>query len=281
MKPALTRYLREAFCARPIGMFIPPNWVALGLFGLLGLLNPGVWLVGAGLELGYLYWLINNRRFRRYVEGKAGLARESEAIKLRDTLMRRLAPEDRDRYAALERRCRSILTQQTTDGQAGELLVQGQGLGRLLWIYLRLLVTGRTLSHLLEEQDRADAGRSIAQRIAAIESRLSEDTLSEELRKSLSGQIEILRQREERRREASEKRSFVDAELTRVEEQVELIREQAIVAADPNAVSRRIDEIAATLGGTTRWISEQQRLIGPVEDMLTAPAPLVAAEESA
>ena len=51
-------YLWEAFKARPFGMIIPPNFFGLAAFGLLGaMVNPGLWLIGAGLEGLYLWWL--------------------------------------------------------------------------------------------------------------------------------------------------------------------------------------------------------------------------------
>ena len=59
-----------------------------------------------------------------------------------------------------------------------------------------------------------------------------------------------------------EKLVFLDAELVRIEEQVELIREQAVMASEPHAVSERIDQIAATLGGTQQWIRDQQQILG-------------------
>ena len=71
MRPGIGDYLREAFNARPIGMFVPPNWIGVAAFGLLGLVNPGFWLLGAGLELGYLYTLVSNSRFRRFVQGRS------------------------------------------------------------------------------------------------------------------------------------------------------------------------------------------------------------------
>ena len=40
MKPGFWDHVRAAFNARPIGMFVPPNWVGLAAFGFLGLLNP-------------------------------------------------------------------------------------------------------------------------------------------------------------------------------------------------------------------------------------------------
>ena len=37
---------------------------------------------------------------------------------------------------------------------------------------------------------------------------------------------------------------------------------------------QRIDQIAATLGGTTQWIKEQQQIYGKVDDLLEEPPPL-------
>ena len=65
-------YLREAFNARPFGLLIPPNWIAPGVFALLGIkVDPGFLVLGAGLELGYLFALANNSRFQRLITGKA------------------------------------------------------------------------------------------------------------------------------------------------------------------------------------------------------------------
>ena len=66
-------FVREAFNARPpipgLGG-VPLNWMALAGFGTLGLLNPGFWLIGAGLEVGFLFLLAQNPRFRNYVRGR-------------------------------------------------------------------------------------------------------------------------------------------------------------------------------------------------------------------
>jgi hypothetical protein len=51
-------YWWKAFNARPLGMPVPPNWFGVAAFGLLGaLVNPGLWLIGVGLEGMYLWWL--------------------------------------------------------------------------------------------------------------------------------------------------------------------------------------------------------------------------------
>jgi serine/threonine protein kinase len=63
-------YVTAAFNARPIGMFVAPNWVGLAAFGILGINNPGFWVLGAVLELGYLLTLATNRRFQTTVAAK-------------------------------------------------------------------------------------------------------------------------------------------------------------------------------------------------------------------
>ena len=67
-------YWWEAFNARPLGMPIPPNWFGIAAFGLLGaLINPGLWLVGLGLEGLYLWTIGSNARFRNTVDAASGV----------------------------------------------------------------------------------------------------------------------------------------------------------------------------------------------------------------
>ena len=69
-KPGFAKYVTAAFNARPFGMFVAPNWIGLAAFGLLGMTNPGFWVLGAGLELGYLFLLATNERFQRTVTSR-------------------------------------------------------------------------------------------------------------------------------------------------------------------------------------------------------------------
>jgi hypothetical protein len=192
-----------------------------------------------------------------------------------------LPPTLQQRYRALQRRCRAILDQQQqqagSTGLSDELRAQGEGLGRLLWIYLRLLSTYQSFARLLGEMiNAADREREpIEGRIARIESQLARNSIADELRGSLTSQLEILRQRQQGQREAREKIAFLDAELTRIEEQVELVREQAVLSSDPSAVSARIDEIGSTLTGTNQWIRDQKDLASRVDDVLDDAPPMI------
>ena len=58
-------YVAAAFNARAFGMPVPINWFGVAAFGLLGaIINPGIWLIGLGLEGLYLWSLSRNERFR-------------------------------------------------------------------------------------------------------------------------------------------------------------------------------------------------------------------------
>jgi hypothetical protein len=274
-KPGFLEYVTAAFNARPLGMFVAPNWVGLAAFGLLGLSNPGFWVLGAGLELGYLLTLATNARFQRTVSSRPLSAARAEWNQRIERLTIRLSEEDRERYAALAQRCASIIDLQTHGGAevAHGIEAQADSLGRLSWMFLRLLVArGQILTVLGGAED----DRLLEQRRRALERQAQDDSAPADLRRSLEGQIEILGQRIDQRDQAEKKLAYIDAELARIEEQVELIREQAALSTDPEILSRRIDEIAATLGGTGQWIRDQQQVYGAMEDLLTEPPPLTA-----
>lgn len=272
-KPGFLDYVTAAFNARPLGMFVAPNWVGLAAFGLLGIANPGFWVLGAGLELGYLLTLATNARFQRTIASRPLAAARAEWNARIDRLRSRLDRDDRERFAALSQRCASIIDLQTHGG--AETLegieTQVDSLGRLSWMFLRLLVARSMILRVVEE------GEDVAlleRRRDALQRQLRDGGGPADLRRSIQGQLEILEQRIEQRGEGEQKLAYIDAELSRIEEQVELIREQAALSTDPEILSRRIDEIAATLGGTGQFIRDQQKVYGAMEDLLTEPPPL-------
>src|SRR5215207_85708 len=107
-KPGFLDYLSAAFNARPLGMFVAPNWIGLAAFGLLGVANPGFWVLGAGLELGYLLTLATNSRFQRAVSSQPLSAARAGWNQRIQGLLTRLDAEARSRYSALAQRCGSI-----------------------------------------------------------------------------------------------------------------------------------------------------------------------------
>ena len=176
-------------------------------------------------------------------------------------------------YDALAERCRSIVDMQMNNAAEPPdgLEQQAESLGRLSWMFLRLLLARRTIGQVM---GGAQNDVELQRRIASLERQQTQPGLSEELARSLSGQLEILRQRLQQRTDGDRKLAYIDAELERIQQQVELIREQAAMSTDPELLSRRIDDITATLGSTGQWIRDQQQVYGAMEDLLTEPPPL-------
>jgi hypothetical protein len=267
-------YIRAAFNARPIGMLVPPNWIFLAFFGLLGCINTGFWVLGAGLEFGYLYALSTNKRFQNLVNFTYQVSNRQQWGKQLETIISGLDEEDQRRYRELEKRCRKTLEQNYPGEQDVSVKLHSEGLKRLLWIYLRLMLTRRSIIKTMNDSLEPGDGRdTLETRINKLESRLSSKSVNDELRKSLAGQVDILKQRLEKQRQAKEKLAFLEAELTRIQEQAELLREQTALSTNPQALSQQIDQISETLGGTMEWIQEQQQIYGNIEDMTTEPPP--------
>jgi hypothetical protein len=271
---AMMRYLKQAFWARPWGMWVPPNLVGLAAFGLLGFENWGFWVLGAGLELGYLLMLATNPRFQRIVDSKTSLQKAETSQQQVARMVARLTPADQSRYHALEKRCQDVLAQLQAHEAAAQVDAQTQadGLGRLLFVYLKLLLTRNAILRVLESPD--DSSNSIDRRILDVQRQLKAAS-NPDLQRSLSDQLEILNERKKRHAEARDKLTFIEAELTRIQEQIELIREGTVITSDPESLSRKIDSIGDTLGSTSQWIRQQQELYGQTEDLLNDPPPVV------
>lgn len=275
MKLSFWKYLKAAFNARPFGMLIPPNWIGLALFGLLGLMNPGFWVIGAGLELGYLGALVTNGRFQRAIAARQSAVSDDQWSGKVEELVGKLSESDQRRYVALLARCRSILEHQSQAGDSAPqgLESQNSSLSRLAWLYLRLLLMRQAIDKVLVDDTDPD-NRRLEKRLSDLQKRLADESINDDLRRSLTSQLEILEQRMAQRTEGAEKLAFLEAELTRIHEQVELIREQAVLSTDPELLSQRIDEIATTLGGTSQWIRDQQQVYGVMQDLVAEPPPI-------
>lgn len=255
MSSNLGDYLREAFNARPLGMPIPPNWIALGAFGLLGALNPGFWIIGAGLELAYLLGLSHLPRFRALVDGKKLAQANAEAQRRLDAAAAQIDGDRRRRFVDLRNTCVEILSGQSRLDSGLEQL-QRDGLDRLLSLHLRLLLTQATMEDLVREAG-ADPDELRA-RADALRTELKGDRFGEEHRRSLEGQIDILERRAQTLSEARERLAFSEAELNRIEQQVALIRDQVRFSAAPETIGSEIDRVSNELDETSRWVQDQQ-----------------------
>ena len=152
-KPGFFDYVTAAFNARPFGMFVAPNWVGLAAFGLLGVVNPGFWVLGAGLELGYLLAARDQRALP--APGRRRSARRpprpTGTQRIQTLLGRARRRPTAGSTSSIAERCRSIidLQLQRDDLDARRARSAGRQPRRLSWMYLRLLVARRTIEHVI------------------------------------------------------------------------------------------------------------------------------------
>lgn len=273
-------YIRAAFTARPGGMFIPPNWIGLVVFGLLGAkVDPGFFVVGAGLELGYLFALATNGRFQRLVNGASALKEQAEAMKKIGGRVRSLSPDSQRRFEFLRVKCDAVLSTYAAQGGTGEALLatHAESLNRFVYIFLQLLLTREGVLNLAREGKLSrEAQGKLETQVRDIERQLAQGNLTPELARSLEGKRDILLQRIENLSEGERKLQYVESELSRVEQQVELLRERAALARDSDAITAQIDSVGASLGETADWIKTQKSLFDVTQDLTEEAPPLLA-----
>jgi hypothetical protein len=263
------KYIYAAFNARWMGIFVPPNWIALGVIGLLGaFVNPGFWLIGAGVELAYLFVLSSNASFRHDIDSaESDRSREESAARVKK-IVSALDGGSQAAYQSLVARCNDII--RNSDAGSFDKTQIGEGLDRLLWIYIRLLKTTKQLAAAVD--DSAGRDRQLRGQIAQLEKDLHSD-LSDDLRASKEATLNTLRARLAIQSEAKAKLEYSRAELQRIEGEVDRAREQSLISTEPVAVTRQVDAITSGLGVTNDWIKQQQDIFG--EDDLSGVGPIV------
>jgi hypothetical protein len=260
-------YLWAAFSARPLGMPVPPNWFGIAAFAMLGaIVNPGFWLLGAGLEIGYLFWLSQDARFRRTVD--AGADHDDPADRRYRDLLSQLSKVQRERQARVEQRAAEIMK---TLAQSPIMASHADSLEQLVWLHLRLLAARTAIARVV--QTAAEEATTLAAQHAQIEARLGGDALSPELRRSLEQQRSVIDARREAHADAARRLEHIDAELERIEQQIALIREQTLLATDEEHIGHSLDALAASFNESSRWLASQRDLLGAldVNDMQRLP----------
>jgi hypothetical protein len=259
-------YLAAAFNARPFGMPVPPNWFGLAAFAFLGaFINPGLWLIGIGLEGLYLWSLSQNPRFRATVDAQTP-ERVSWAQKYQ-TLLQPLDVNAREQQGFIEMQAAEIVDLLTrtgaTESQMGDVR-------QMAWLHLKMLAARASLLQVIGSAVRER--REIDAQEERVANRLKGDC-DDELRRSLEQQLEVIRTRRTAHADAERRRELVDAEIDRLRQQVSLVREQALLATDENTAARSLDALSASLNEANRWLKDQRELFAGLDDLTDEPPP--------
>ncbi len=260
-------YVVAAFSARPWGMPVPPNWLFLAGVGIAAGFHPGLGLIGLGCELAYLLWLSTNTRFRAVVDAEDGIGAGGDWTARRAALLADLPAEERARQVAIEQRC-SELAAHLRRLDADRSGSQADGLAQLCWLHLRLLAASHALGQVVLGMDERD----LARRRQELDKALADAQLDAQVRSSLEGQRQVLDQRLAAQREALVRLRYVESELERLRQQVELGREQALLATDAAAIGKTITVLSASMDEASRWLREQREVLGAIDASEAPPA---------
>lgn len=269
----MLEYLKKAFWAGPnlpgLGR-LPVNALAALGFAILGFGHPAFWLLGAGLEAAYLATVASHPRFQRLVDAQRRYQLSAQAEQGRQELMQTLDAPARQRLALLEAK-RDRVLHLVQEAQSGDFEWESQrdALDRLIWTYLKLLV-GR--HHL--EASRVHASEAELQRkIGELERSLAAAGNSSTLRESQSATLKILKQRLDNLGRFDQILKQVDADLARIEAQVDLALENAGLRDSGAAVTANL-ELAGQILDEGLDFGDSEKAVLALDQAYGAPPPV-------
>jgi hypothetical protein len=248
--------VKAAFWHRPNIPFLgkmPLHPMIIAGFLLLGLFNPGFWLLGGALEVVYLSLKSASARFQKVIEGQRLLARQMTYDQKVQALASGLAPESAERYRRLLDRCGKILGLVPGADQMGVLRdMRGGSLNQLLWLFLRLLSSRGLIQQTLSQVDP----RRLEAEVAKLRERLAKAEAESALSRSLQATLDIQSKRLENLSKSRSNLEVIEAELERIEQQVQLLQEESATSGGPEFLSSRIDAVTSTLTETSQWMDQ-------------------------
>jgi len=290
-------YLREAFLFRWNLLFFLGGATAAALLPLSGVLLP---LVAAG-ELTYLTGLVSVPRFRAAIDAKVhaagralgGSAPPSQPPVSLVAMLAGLPADARTRFQRLHARCvemRGIAA--GVRGAAGDQSssaeeIRTPGLDRLLWLFLRLLLSKAALDRFLQTMNEkeiaaklVDLRKSLATAQAAQAAQPVQPVKTESddrVVKSLQDSIAMGELRLDNYNRAKKNAEFVTIELDRLEGKIQALAEMSVNRQDPDFLSNQVDSAADSMRQTEKAVSELQHLTG-LSEQLDEPPPILEAD---
>jgi hypothetical protein len=246
----MLKYLKEAFWWGPqvpgLGR-LPVNAMATLGFGILGLGHEAFWLLGAGLEAGYLALIATHPRFQRLVDARERTQEAGSAEEGRHALIASLDPESRRRFEALEAKIASTLRAgREADLAAIEIETRRDALEQLSWVALKLLVA----RHQLETSRLHASEADLKRRIADLERELATGGAEpSSLRQSQTATLDILRQRLRNLGRSEQTLKQIDSDLARIEAQVDLAFESATHRGGGEIIAAHLELASEVLKG--------------------------------
>ena len=273
-------YLKAAFLFRWNLLFFLGGAAAAALTPVAGVLLP---LVAAG-ELTYLTGLVSIPRFRAAIDAKVHAAAKAAGeppLPVQPpaslvTMLTGLPSDARARFQHLHARCLELRTiaagvRGAAGDQGGSVEdIRTPALDRLLWLFLRLLLSKAALDRFLQSMNEPE----IISRLADLRKNLAtaqsggDDRIVRSLQDSIaSGELRL-----DNYGRAKKNAEFVSVELDRIEGKIQALAEMAVNRQDPDFLSSQVDSAADSMRQTEKAVSELQHLTGLADQLQEAPA---------
>lgn len=281
-KAGLLRYLKEAFLFKWNLLFLGGAAAGAVLSG-----HPDVALpVVAAAEVVYLAGLTTLPRFQAAIDAKAraeerGLtggatnAPKADPQAARDRILevlKSLSEDRRSRFLRLRARCvemsriANAVRGETHDASGASKELRTPALDRLLWVFLRLLLSEQAIERFLKAADESAIDKSVTELKARRKKRADSvgeaNQADDKIIRSLDDSIATAELRKENVEKSRHNMEFVQAELDRLENKIQAVTEMAVSHADPDEMSSRIDAISEGISQTEQTIRELQQITG-------------------
>jgi hypothetical protein len=248
--------------------------------------QPLLLLAGAAAyALGWIY-LPDTDFFRHWLDRRnaaATRAAEEKAVadfvRRRDTLLSGLTPSRRERYRDLATVCRNIESASADTPLASPASdPRLRKLDELMWTFLRLLTIEESLERFLETERQDDvpglvqeAETEVQRLTKEVETLKTPGTTTSEAKQRLLGsrteRLEVLKKRCQRLEQAQENLTLVKSEQERLDQQIKLIRADAVASKNTETLTARIDATVEHLDQTNKWLAEMDEFKDLVSDL--------------
>jgi len=276
------RYIKEAFLYKW-------NLLFLGGAAAAALLSPSpdvvLPLVAAG-EVAFLAGLTSLPRYQAAIDAKAnaegrGLsvgnaAPAEDKQKKLGAVLGSLEAERRNRFLRVRARCvemqriANAVRGDTRDESGASSELRTPALDRLLWVFLRLLLSQQALARFLQ----AANGPAIKTQLEELtaKQKKAEEKGDERIIRSITDSVATAQLRLDNYEKAKSNAEFVAVELDRIETKIQALTEMAISHQDPNELSIQVDAVADGMSQTEATIRELQAITGLGHDPDEAPS---------
>ncbi len=290
-KAGIFRYLKEAFMFRWNLLLFGGAAAAAALSGHADIALPLV----AAAEVTYLAGLTTLPRFQAAIDAKASAeergtsggrteASPEQRASARDRILevlKSLQEDRRARFLRLRARCvemsriANAVRGETRDASGASAELRQPALDRLLWVFLRLLLSDQAIARFLQAADEAGIDKTLGdlkvRRKKRADSVGEANQADDRIIRSIDDSISTAELRKENIEKAKHNAEFVQAELDRLENKIHAVTEMAVGHSDPDEMSSRIDAISEGISQTEQTIRELQSITG-VGDADTTPS---------